>query len=206
MRIQNPTIQALLQNSDPKRLLVFAKLDFPSGTIRAHSGVGPREYNGETYLGVGSLASVSALKESAGTSANRITFSIKHNDPALFAAVINDNPVGRLCELHLIKLDTDRRIIGGTLLFSGEIADYVLEKGNPYTISVTASDWFEVWGRPVQNSKWTDESQKELHPGDLFFNQVERVAQGIDDTIPGRRIGGGHRPGGGGGGGGYYER
>lgn len=204
MRLENPTIQALLQNSDPKRLLVFAKLEFPSGTIRAHSGVGPRDYNGETYLGVGNLASVSQLKESAGTSANRITFSIRHNDPALFASVINDNPVGRLCELHLVKLDADRRIIGGTLLFSGEIADYVLEKGNPYTISVTASDWFEVWGRPVQNSKWTDESQKALHPGDKFFDQVETIAQGIDDTIPGRRIGN-WRPGGGGSRG-EYER
>lgn len=190
MRINDLTIQQLLTNSDPKRLIVFAKLDFPSGTIRAHSGVGSRVYKGETYLGVGNLASVSGVKESAGTSANRISFSIKHTDQALFASVLNDNPIGRLCEMHLVKLDENRQIVGGTLLFSGEIVDYALEKGRPYTISVTASDWFEVWGRPVQNSKWTDESQKAIYPNDRFFDQVEKVAQGIDDTIPGRRIGG----------------
>ncbi|MGL4489216.1 MAG: hypothetical protein ACRCU5_07220 [Rhizobiaceae bacterium] len=203
MRIQNTTIQDLLQNTDPKRLIVLAKLEFPSGTIRAHSGIGPRVYSGEIYLGVGNLANVSQLKEGAGVSANRITFSIRHDDPVLFAAVLNDNPVGRLCELTLVTLDEDRQMVGGVLLFSGEIADYALEKGRPYTISVTASDWFEVWGRPVQNSKWTDESQKAIYPDDNFFNQVEIIAQGIDDTIPGKYIGGG---GGGNSGGEKYER
>lgn len=189
MRFSNTSIQQLLSGTDPKRLLVFARIDFPNQTVRAHSGVGDRTYQGQVYKGVGNMANVSAVKENAGRSANRISLSIRHDDPNLFSQVVNQNPIGQICELHLVKLDENRRIIGGELLFSGEVADYTLEKGKPYIISVTASDWFEVWGKPVENSKVTDQSQQHKHPGDRIFDQVEVIAQGIDDTIPGRRIG-----------------
>lgn len=201
MRFSNVSIQEMLTNTDPKRLLVFARIEFPEATIRAHSGVGDRTYLGQVYKGVGTMANVSAIKENGGRSANRISLSIRHDDPSLFSQVVNQNPIGRECELHLVKLDKDRQIVGGELLFSGEIADYTLEKGKPYTISVTASDWFEIWGKPVDNSKVTDQSQQHRHPGDRIFDQVEKIAQGIDDTIPGRRIGSRGRRGGGGSGG-----
>lgn len=202
MRFQSAAIDALLTGSHPKRLLFFVKLQFPTAMILAHTGIGPRTYQGEEYLGVGNMAKIGQVKDNANKSANKLSLSIQHNDHNIFNQVINHNPIGGLCELSLVSLDDNRQIIGGELLFSGEIADYQLEKGDPYLITVTASDWFEVWGKPVFNAKVTDASQQHLHPDDKIFNQVEKLAQGIDDTIPGKRIGGTSH----GGGGGRYER
>ncbi len=189
MRFENPTISELLSNSEPKRLRIFGEIQFPQTTIRAHTGVGTRTYEGKEYLGVGNLVNISQFKENANRSANRLTVSISHTDQSLFSQVVNDNPIGGEATLHLVKLDEHNQIIGGEVLFSGEIVDYALKKGKPYTISVTLSDWFEVWGLPVENSKFTDASQKHKHPDDDFFNQVEKLAKGIPDTIAGRYVG-----------------
>lgn len=191
MRFSDPTINEMLTNSDPKRLLIFCKVQFPSSMILAHTGVGLRTYNNESYLGVGNMVKIGSVSDNSKKSANKLTLSVQHTDNQLFSQVMNDNPIGGLCELHLVALDENRQIIGGDLLFSGEISDYNLEKGTPYTISVTASDWFEVWGKPIKNSKVTDASQKNEHPTDEIFSHVERLSKGIKDTSAGNYIGGG---------------
>lgn len=43
---------------------LLATLDFASGMLRVWSGVGPLVYDGETYLGVGTLGEISPLEES----------------------------------------------------------------------------------------------------------------------------------------------
>ena len=181
MRFKDPTIAELLINHEPKRLLIFAKVQFPKTMIRAHTGVGTRKFNNEDYLGVGNMVKIGSVKDNAQSSANKLGITIQHNDNALFSQVINDNPIGGLCELYLVALDENRQILGGELLFAGEIADYALEKDNPYKISITASDWFEVWGKPVRNSKVTDASQKQKYPEDNIFSHVEKLAKGIRD-------------------------
>ncbi|QPG06565.1 hypothetical protein IT774_05170 [Salinimonas marina] len=202
MRFSDTTLTTMLTNTDPKRLIYLLRLAFPSGPIRIHSGIGEKTYNGETYLGVGSLGSISTLSEDGSTSAKRLSLGIQVDDYAAFAAAMNDNPIGYEGELFLASLDENRRISATALLFAGDIADYNLKKGKPNFISVALSDWFETWGRPAFAAKYTDASQQALHPGDEIFSQVDQLAQGIDDSISGRyignaRIGGAGRSGGG---------
>jgi len=191
----NTTVQDLLKDSSPKRLLIFARLEFPSGTVRAHTGVGTRTLNAEEYHGIGGMGRIGALKETGATSANRLQLSIIADDQSLLASVINQDPNGGEAHLHLVKLDEHRQIVGSELLFAGDIVDFKVERGMPYQLSVTASDWFEVWSQPVTASKVTHASQQHLHPGDMIFDQVETIAQGIDDTIPGKMIGSHRGPG-----------
>ena len=195
-RFTEPSIEQVLLGTDPKRQLVFAELEFPSGWVRAHTCVGERTYNGQVYLGVGELAKIGKFKESAGKSPNGFEVSMLFDDLTLFSDIVNEDPTGLTARLHLVGLDDKRRITGGALLFDGFNGGLSVKKGKPFTATLRLTDWYERWSNPVQNARITNEAQQAIHPGDRIYDQVEKLAKGIDSDVPGQQVGGG-RPGGG---------
>jgi hypothetical protein len=191
MRFEDPSISELIETTPEKRLLLFGELEFPSGWVLAHTGVGDRTYNGQTYKGIGELAQIGRFKENASRGANTLDLTMRIDDITLFADVVHEDPIGGDARIHLVALDEDRRIAGGALLFDGLIANAHVMKGKPFTVNLRLSDWWERWSQPVQNARMTDEAQQSLHPGDKFFNQVEIIAKGIDSEVPGNKVGGG---------------
>ena len=197
MRFLRPQIEAAMKSSDPKRLLLFFEADFPTGWVRCHTGVGDRIYQGNVYQGIGEFYKIGPVSENASTSANRLSLTLLIKDKALLAEALRNDPNGRPASLHLVLLDEHRRVVAGQVLFEGEMADLQIEKGSPSFISLTVSDWFERWSTPPENARWTNAAQQSLHPGDQFFDQVERLAsKPLPSHVPGTNIGGG---GGGGG-------
>ncbi|WP_417656194.1 hypothetical protein [Pseudidiomarina aestuarii] len=194
MRFDDPTIEEMIANNDPKRLRIFGELQFPSGWVRAHTGLGERTYLGNVYQGIGELASIGKFKENGGRGANSMDLSLVVHDMTLFADVVDEDPNGGDAQLHLVALDENLQVVGGALLFDGYIASSGLKRGRPFTISLRASDWWERWSQPVQNARMTDEAQQSMYPGDRFFDQVEKIAKGIDSDVPGRSVGGGSGP------------
>ncbi|EKE79728.1 hypothetical protein [Idiomarina xiamenensis] len=195
-RFDDPTVIELIESTSEKRLLLFGELRFPSGWVRAHTGVGDRTYNGQVYKGLGELASIGKFKENASSGANTIDVSMRIDDVTLFADVVNQDPIGGDASIHLVALDEQRKIKGGATLFDGFIASVNVLKGRPFTINLRLSDWWERWSQPVKNARMTDEAQQSLYPGDRFFDQVEVIAKGIDSEVPGQSVGGGGSPGG----------
>lgn len=191
MRFEDPSISELIENTPEKRLLLFGELKFPSGWVRAHTGVGERTFNGQVYKGLGELAQIGRFKENASRGANTLDLTMRIDDFSLFADAVQEDPIGGEARVHLVALDEDRRISGGTLLFDGLIVSVNVMKGKPFTINLRLSDWWERWSQPVQNARMTDEAQQSLYPGDRFFNQVEKIAKGIDSEVPGSKVGGG---------------
>ena len=196
MRFSDASIQQMLSSYDPKRLLVFGELQFPSGWVRAHTGVGDRTYQGQVYKGVGEMAKIGQFKESGGRSSRGFDVSLVVDDVTLFADTVQEDPTNGVARLHLVGLDENRRVTEGALLFDGDIGGVSVKKGRPFVITLKLTDWYERWSNPVQNFRMTDEAQQAKHPGDKFFNQVEKLAKGIDSDVPGQQVGG---PGGGGG-------
>ncbi|AFT79033.1 hypothetical protein AMBLS11_12300 [Alteromonas macleodii str. 'Black Sea 11'] len=189
MRFEDSNLVSVLQGTAEEDLVYLARIPFKSGMVLVHSGVGEKHYNGETYLGVGELGSISNLSEDGGTNSKRLTFKLDFDDETIFADLLNEDPLGGEAELYIASLDENRRISAVELLFAGDIVDYNPNKGERFTVSVTVSDWFEVWAKPTNSAKFTDASQKALHPDDDFFSMVEALALGIDDTVQGQKIG-----------------
>jgi len=190
MRFTEPSIEQVLLSTDPKRQLVFAELEFPSGWVRAHTGVGERTYNGQVYLGVGELAKIGKFKESAGKSPNGFEVSMMFDDLTLFSDIVNEDPTGLTARLHLIGLDENRRIQGGALLFDGFNGGLSVKKGKPFTATLRLTDWYERWSNPVRNARISDAAQQAIHPGDKIYDQVEKLAKGIESDVPGQHVGG----------------
>lgn len=194
MRFTDPSVAELIENTPAKRLRIFGSLQFPSGWVRAHTGLGERTYLGNVYQGIGELASIGKFKETGGRGASTLDVSLVVHDMSLFADVVNEDPNGGDAQLHLVAFDENLQIVGGALLFDGYIASAGLKRGRPFTISLRLSDWWERWSQPVQNARMTDEAQQAMYPGDRFFDQVEKIAKGIDSDVPGRSVGGGSGP------------
>ena len=185
----SPTMLEAAQAS-PSRLLAFAELNFKSGWVRVHTGVGSRVYNGQTYLGIGELGSIGRVRENASQSGNRTTLSLVVRDPSLLREVMNEDPNGRECFIHLVAFDENRQITEGADYFiDAEMVDLKVITGKraankPAVIKITINDWFERWAQPVEVVKTTDAAQQELHPGDRFFDLVEVIAGSPLSSLP----------------------
>jgi len=164
--------------------LLFVALEFSSGWVRVHTGVGNRTYLGQTYMGIGAFGKIGSVKENASEAANRITLSLVVNDPTLINEVMGLDPCGNDCLIYIVDLDANRQITTGNLLFDGDMVDFQLKKGKPSLINVICSDWMERWANPTNNARCTDAAQQALYPGDTFFNQVEVLAGAPLTSVP----------------------
>ncbi|QSX32452.1 hypothetical protein JYB87_11810 [Shewanella avicenniae] len=189
MRFDSAALSDMLAGADPQRTILLANIEFPSGWIFAHTGVGEVFHNGQRYTGLGQMAEVSEFSEDSTTSAKQLTLTLYIDDSDIFASVMNQDPMNRAAEVYLASLDEHRRISAVELLYAGDIVNFSLAKNKPYAASIVISDWLEIWANPVNNSKYSDSSQQALHAGDTIFDQVEALAKGIDDTIAGKQIG-----------------
>ena len=184
-------IQNAILSDDPQRLRYYLALQWPGGWLYVHSGVGEREYKGNTYLGIGELGSIGQIKEDGKASAKRLSVSISLQDTALVRDVLADDPIGNEANLDIVVLDEDQRIIDGDVLFNGTIGDLDIVKGDIAKITLSLVDWLEVWNRPIQNNMYSHAAQQAIYPGDNFFNQVELLAsKPLNSGVAGAPVGG----------------
>ncbi|WP_416305219.1 hypothetical protein [Neptunicella sp. SCSIO 80796] len=195
-RLLSPTMLAAATAS-PSRLLAFLEMDWPSGWVRCHSGVGERIYNGNSYLGVGEFGGIGEVTENSSDGANRLNLSLKVMDPTLINVVLNEDPNGRDCFMHLVALDEHRRILEGhDYFFDGEMVDVKVKRGDaakqiPAIINIPLGDWFERWATAPEAARTTDAAQQFLHPGDQFFDQCEIIAGSPLHSLPVKNNGNG---------------
>ncbi|KGJ95060.1 hypothetical protein, partial [Colwellia psychrerythraea] len=112
-------IQNAILSDDPQRIRYYLKLEWPSSWLYVHSGVGERQYKGNTYIGIGELGSIGQLKEDGKSNAKRLSISLSINDTTLVRDVLAEDPIGNSAELDIVVLDENLRILDGDVLFSG---------------------------------------------------------------------------------------
>ena len=62
--------------SQTVRIVMFAELDFSSGTLYVHDGLGTYTWGGEDWLGVGDFGSISSIEEGSEISAYSINLTL----------------------------------------------------------------------------------------------------------------------------------
>ncbi len=161
--------------ANPSRLLAFIELETESGWVRVHSGVGPRIYKSQTYIGMGELGGIGSVTENATTNGNRTTLALKVYDQSLLSEVMNNDLMGRECYGHLVAFDENRQILDGADYFiDAEVVDVKIRRGNqekeiPAVVTVVLNDWLERWAQPVEVMKTTDAAQQFKYPGCLLY-------------------------------------
>lgn len=155
---------------------VLVDLDFASGHIRVHAGLGTLSHGGYDYLGVGTLGGIELDAEDQEVAAKgcRLVLSGIPND--LVPDVLSeDNYQGRAATLYigLLNRDTNAWIDTPETLWDG-FMDYMEVEIGEGDSRVVLHVEDELRREPIQ-AWYTDEDQQLLHTGDRFFADLPNV-------------------------------
>jgi hypothetical protein len=158
------------------RPLLLAQLTFRTATRYVWSGVGSLVWGGNTYLGLGSLASVGSVQESTEIKADGTSVSLSGIDPVYLAEAMGDIQQGQPAKIWTAALDDSGAVIMPYLYFSGVIdKPQVVVSGETATIALALESKMINHGRASQR-KYTAADQHAFgYPDDLGFNWVEAL-------------------------------
>ncbi len=157
-------------------LAVLVDLDFSSGHIRVHDGIGTLTHATYAYDGVGKFGGIELDAEDQEVAAKgcRLTLSGIPSDLVPDVLTVSDYQ-GRDCTLYigLLNADTGAWIDTPEVLWSGYMDFMDLETGTDGArIVLHVED--ELRREPLQ-AWYTDEDQQLLHSGDRFFSDLPNV-------------------------------
>lgn len=147
--------------------------EFASGTLRLWSGIGDLSWNSYTWTGVGSLASISSVTETADTSAQGITVSLSGIPSSLVSLFLGDVRQGSAGKVYLGFADSSGDVISSPyMLFEGRLDVPAMEESaESAVISITYESRLIDLERP-RESRYTNEDQQREFAGDLGFEFV----------------------------------
>lgn len=153
-------------------IVMFVELDFASGFVRVHSGVGDIVVGGNTFQGVGRLGDIEGINESTELKANglRLVLSGVPND--LISIALSENYQGRACRIWIGALDANHRLIADAVgPFKYRMDTMTISTGETSTIRLSVEDMFADWDRP-RARRYNDADQKSQYPTDRGFEYV----------------------------------
>lgn len=163
-------------------MFLAVSFDFSSAFIRLWSGLGDLSIGGNTYTGVGSLASVSSTAERSSLSVDRKVYQLSGVDPAIVSEADIDASFGRAVTEYFgfINPDTGQLLATPETNFEGEIGSVRRVDGADPRIIVTADHRLAILDQP-DGWRWTHEHQQEFYSGDLGFEHAASV--GLKDIL-----------------------
>ena len=160
--------------------VIFAQLEFDSGTMWLHNSLGPLNALGQVWTGMGDFSNVEGVEEGAELSPYAVRLALNALDPALLAADLNENYWGRGCALYLgwLSPETEQLVDDPDRFWLGTMDDMSVSIGSPDgdVILMTAESEFARIDA-ANGSLFAHVEQQQLFPGDLFF---QYLAQTVD--------------------------
>ena len=186
--------------ADHQVLFLAVKAEFDTDTIRLWSGDYSLTINGETYLGVGTLLSISNIEDTLELKSSGLSVALAGMDATVLDLALTENYQNRFITVFLGYLSGGTDTTVGTMtLFKGRMQSMVInDNPNGSTISVDAENRLIDLQRP-SNLRYTKESQQFIDSTDTCFNRVQSLQD--KEIIWGRSS---SNTGGGGGGGGCF--
>ncbi|NTV50934.1 MAG: hypothetical protein HGA20_15000 [Geobacteraceae bacterium] len=160
------------------RGIYFVKLAFDSGDICWHSGFGDIVFNGDTYIGVGNLSSISTIKEEPGVKASGASVGLSGVKEEIIALLLLEPYINRKAYIYFVPLDDGDQPVSATptLIFKGTINGISGTQGSSPGFSVELKSRFADWERGVK-ILYTDVEQQQIHPGDRGMEYIAQLSQ-----------------------------
>ena len=142
------------------------------------SGLGDLVYDGETYLGVGDLLSISSVTETADISASGLNVMLAGVKSSLVAVAKNQDYQGRPLTLSFGAFnDLGDLVADPVVVFSGFMDTMTIaETGDYSTISIAVENKLIAFERS-KIRRYTAEDQKIDHPTDKGFEFVSNIGE-----------------------------
>jgi hypothetical protein len=157
-------------------ILTFVMLDFASGIVRVHNGLGTYTWGGNDWIGVGSLGAVSQLEEGADVSPYGITLTLSALDAVVSGAALNEDYFMRPVAIYIGALSAEDVLLNDPLQMWGGHMDVMSVTAGAENDQVTINCESELAAFDrSSNLKYTTQSQQQFYPGDVFFNFLPKI-------------------------------
>ena len=157
-------------------LVVLADLDFLSGHIRVHDGVGPLAFGGNTYSGVGTFGGIEGgVVESVDFVARPLTLKLSGVDASLVTTTMTEVYQNRTASLYVGLLDLNSALLVDTpeLCWEGRMDTMRLEINQGVAVITLACE-HRLYREP-RIARYTDQDEQLAYSGDVFFNQLSNI-------------------------------
>lgn len=158
------------------RPMFLVQAQFASGSIYVWSGLGTISWNGQEWLGLGTLGAIGTLPETAALQAQGITLTLSSIPSDLLGDVLNEIEHGLPATVWFGALDDDNNVIANPYAaFAGRIdAAKLNDDGQTATALISVESRLIDMSR-VNERRYTLEDQQIDYPGDLGFEYVPLV-------------------------------
>jgi hypothetical protein len=163
------------------KLFIACDLDFSSGHVRAHDGIGTIAWGGNSYDGLGKFGGIEVAEESIDLIARPVRLSLSgvpeaSLPAALVSTALDEVYQGRSAILYLGLADNDTNELVDTpeILWEGMMDQMAvrLSEGSG-SISLNCEHRLR---RAPRIARYTNEDQQLIYPGDRFFDLVPKIA------------------------------
>lgn len=152
-------------------LFYAVEMNFSTAPVRLWTGFGNRTIDGQTYIGAGTLLSISGIEEVADLSAKGIVLTLSGVDTSLISLALQEPYQGRSARVLLGVAGVNDFVE----VFAGLMDVMTLqEDGTSATIELTVESKLVTLQRPNVR-RYTSESHKLRYPTDTFFDYVEQL-------------------------------
>lgn len=157
-------------DSDVVNFITAVEINFDLAPVRIWNGYRPITIDGDEYLGLATLMSVSGFDESMEIAAKGATVTIAGFDPSIVSVALQENYQNRSMKIMVGTLDGDTTDM--YTVFRGRLDTMdISESGNGAVITVTAENRLIDLER-ARSSRYTSEDQKTYYPDDLGLDYV----------------------------------
>lgn len=159
-------------------ILTFAYMDFSSGIVRVHNGIGTYTWGGSDWLGVGDFGAVSALEEGSDVSPYGVTLTLSALDPTLVGVAMNEDYYMRDAILYIGALSADDELINTPLqMWAGHMDVMNVSAGvaGGDSITVQCESELSAFNRS-SNLKYTTQALQAAYTGDVFFDFLPKIS------------------------------
>lgn len=166
---------AAAESQNPRPFLTI-ELDYPDGAVRASSLAYNVVIDGNEFLGLSVLGTLSEITEGSEQQSYGVTATLA-GVPGNFSAYLTNQDVqGRLATICLGFVNAKHQVIGEmTTVFVGRMDTQDIQAGKTSAVQVAIESLFIDWERP-RSRRYTDVDQQFRYPGDVGFEYVAAVA------------------------------
>ncbi|MGH9552309.1 MAG: hypothetical protein ACRD3W_23180 [Terriglobales bacterium] len=158
------------------RPIYLAEIEFTSGTSYMWTGIGTISWNGHNWLGLGALATVSAIQETNEIAAENITLTLDGISIDLIGEALDECRQQYEVQVYLgFMTDDGSIVVDPVLCFDGHMdVPTVAEGADTASISITAENPLVDLQR-ASARRYTDQDQKLDYSTDKGFEYVPAV-------------------------------
>ena len=156
----------------------FVQATFATATLYLWTGRGNVSWNGQTWIGVGTLGTVSTIEEGSTVKARGITLTMSGIDATALSDVLNEVQQGLPALVYFGLFDDSLALIPNPVTgFAGRMDQPTLDvDGTTASISIACESRLMDMNTPAER-RYTQEDQQRDYPNDEAFQFVNGIQE-----------------------------